>query len=180
MRRRQGIAAAFAAMALTTALMAQTARAEYTGPVTCRVLVDSFLEAEQELDRQAERELEEQIKDEAAEWEKELLAQLVAAEAEGEELLGKRYIIDVVMNRVEDPDFPDTIRGVIYQPGQFSCIDNGRFERAAWEVSESDFEAVRTGLKSRINRQVLFFTAGNYGKYGTPAFKCGSHYFSKK
>ena len=31
------------------------------------------------------------------------------------------------MNRVKSPEFPNTIAGVIYEPGQFSSIKDGQF-----------------------------------------------------
>ena len=50
-----------------------------------------------------------------------LIAQLVMAEAENQSELGKRLVIDTVLNRVDhpDPQFPDTVYEVIYQKNQF-------------------------------------------------------------
>jgi N-acetylmuramoyl-L-alanine amidase len=49
----------------------------------------------------------------------------------------------VVLNRVEHPSFPNTISGVIYQSGAFSCIDDGQF----WEpVSDSAYRAAKEAL----------------------------------
>ena len=33
----------------------------------------------------------------------------------------------VILNRIEHPSFPDTLAGVIYQPGAFSCLNDGQF-----------------------------------------------------
>jgi len=52
----------------------------------------------------------------------ELLARLIYAEARGESYRGKVAVGAVVMNRVRDKDFPGTIKGVIYQQGQFAPI----------------------------------------------------------
>lgn len=49
-----------------------------------------------------------------------LLARLIHAEGGSESYDTQLKIGSVVMNRVDDPDFPDTIREVIYQPNQFS------------------------------------------------------------
>lgn len=57
-----------------------------------------------------------------------LLAKIAMAEAEGEPTTGKALVIQVVLNRVWSKDFPDTIREVLYQNGQFSPIANGRFD----------------------------------------------------
>ena len=58
-----------------------------------------------------------------------LLAKIAMAEAEGEDTEGKALVMLVVLNRAwGDNEFPDTIEEVIYQPGQFSPISNGRFD----------------------------------------------------
>lgn len=107
-----------------------------------------------------------------------LLCQLVAAEAENQPFEGKRAVVAVVLNRVDYGDpFEDTIEGVIFQENQFSCINDGRFFAASEYVSEEDQEAVWTELAERSDPEILFFTAGDYGAYGTPAYSIGDHYF---
>lgn len=54
------------------------------------------------------------------EKELDLLARLIFSEGGGESYETKLKIGSVVMNRVEDPKFPNTIREVIYQKSQFS------------------------------------------------------------
>ena len=54
-----------------------------------------------------------------------LLAKLVYAEARGESYKGQVAVAAVVLNRVASPQFPNTITGVIYQNGAFSCVSNG-------------------------------------------------------
>jgi spore germination cell wall hydrolase CwlJ-like protein len=49
-----------------------------------------------------------------------LLALCVEAEAGDQDLYGKRLVVDVVLNRVDSPDFPDTIAEVITQVRQFA------------------------------------------------------------
>lgn len=57
-----------------------------------------------------------------------LLAKIAMAEAEDQDVKGKALVILVVLNRVLDSDFPDTIREVLYEEKQFSPVSNGRFE----------------------------------------------------
>ena len=57
----------------------------------------------------------------------ELLARLINGEARGESYLGQVAVGAVIMNRVKSPMFPNTIAGVIYEPGQFSSINDGQF-----------------------------------------------------
>jgi N-acetylmuramoyl-L-alanine amidase len=56
-----------------------------------------------------------------------LLARLISAEARGEPYVGQVAVGAVVLNRVEHPSFPNSISGVVYQPGAFSCLDDGQF-----------------------------------------------------
>ena len=108
----------------------------------------------------------------------ELLCQLVAAEAENQPFEGKRAVVAVVLNRVDYGwPFEDTIEGVIFQEGQFSCISDKRFFDAAEYVSDEDREAVTAELSERKYSEYLYFTAGHYGDYGTPAEPIGDHYF---
>ena len=70
----------------------------------------------------------------------ELLARIISAEARGEPYIGQVAVGAVVLNRVESSSFPDSISGVIYQPGAFTAITDGQINeavtdsarRAAW------------------------------------------------
>lgn len=131
---------------------------------------------ENELVEEEKEEAEDIYKFEASEYEIELLALVTMAEAEGESDEGKRLVIDTILNRVDSGYFPDTIEGVIYQSGQFSSMWNGRVDRCY--VRDDICELVREELQSRVDYDVIFFTAGGYGYYGTPMYSVGNHYFS--
>lgn len=106
----------------------------------------------------------------------ELLALVTIAEAEGESEEGKRLVIDTILNRVDSDIFPNTIYDVVYQSGQFSSMWNGRASRVC--VTDNVRWLVREEMDSRSNRDVIYFTAGRYGQYGTPLFQVGNHYFA--
>lgn len=72
-----------------------------------------------------------------------LLARLISAEARGEPYIGQVAVGAVVLNRVEHPSFPNSLAGVIYQPGAFSCLDDGQFDEP---VSESAYRAAREAM----------------------------------
>lgn len=72
-----------------------------------------------------------------------LLARIISAEARGEPYLGQVAVGAVVLNRVEHPSFPDTINGVIYQPGAFTALTDGQFNVA---VADSAKKAAREAL----------------------------------
>ena len=114
---------------------------------------------------------EQQVTDEDI-W---LIAWITMGEAEGECEEGKRLVIDTILNRVDNNSFPDTIYDVIYQPSQFSCVWDGRLDRTA--ATEEVCQLVREELINRCNYEVLYFTAGGYGKLGEHLFQVGNHYF---
>jgi len=56
-----------------------------------------------------------------------MLARVVHGEARGEPYKGKVAVAAVVMNRLQSSQFPDTIAGVIFQPGAFTAVDDGQY-----------------------------------------------------
>lgn len=64
-----------------------------------------------------------------------LLARIISAEARGEPYTGQVAVGAVVLNRVEHPSFPNTLAGVVYQPGAFSALNDGQFNQAVAESS---------------------------------------------
>ncbi len=65
-----------------------------------------------------------------------LLARTISAESRGEPYEGQVAVGAVILNRVEHPSFPNTIAGVIYQSGAFSCIDDGQINSPVSETSK--------------------------------------------
>ena len=72
-----------------------------------------------------------------------LLARVISAEARGEPYSGQVAVGAVILNRVEHPSFPNTIAGVVYQPGAFTCMVDGQFNEP---VAESAVRAARDAL----------------------------------
>lgn len=58
-----------------------------------------------------------------------LLARMISAEARGEPYTGQVAVGAVILNRVDHPSFPNTIAGVIYQPGAFSALYDGQYDQ---------------------------------------------------
>lgn len=65
-----------------------------------------------------------------------LLARVISAEARGEEYAGQVAVGACVLNRVNHPSFPDTIAGVIYQPGAFSALNDGNWEKPVYDSAK--------------------------------------------
>lgn len=110
----------------------------------------------------------------------ELLALIIRAEAGNQSLEGKRAVADVVLNRVDSEQFPDTLKEVIYQEGQFNCVADGSFATAVYTKDETDYEAARIELSNRTDTEILYFQTNSYSPYGTPAYVIGDHYFAKQ
>lgn len=107
-----------------------------------------------------------------------LIALLTMAEAEGESELGKRLVIDTILNRMDSFDFPDTVTEVICEPGQFSPIWNGRIEECY--VMDDIVELVKEELLERTDYDCVFFRTICFSDFGTPLFQEGNHFFSGK
>lgn len=106
-----------------------------------------------------------------------LIALVTMAEAEGECELGKRLVIDTILNRMDhEKKWPDTAYGVIYQPNQFTSMWNGRVDRCY--VRDDIVQLVREELESRTNYDCYYFRMDYYCQWGPPLFQVGCHYFS--
>ncbi|WP_428908220.1 cell wall hydrolase [Niallia sp. Krafla_26] len=118
--------------------------------------------------------------------EKDLLARLVSAEAKGESYAGKVAVATVVLNRVDHPDFPDTVKDVIYQ------IDGGHYAFTPVQNEEINKAADTASVKA-VNEALAFRGQGNGSLYfynpntstskwilsRQPTVKIGNHVFAK-
>ncbi|CAG9607558.1 cell wall hydrolase [Pseudoneobacillus rhizosphaerae] len=86
-----------------------------------------------------------------------LLARLVRAEAQTEPFEGKIAVACVVLNRVESSLFPDTIKEVIYEPGQFQPVSNGEIHEPADEDSIAAVKEALTEKRNIVPESTLFF-----------------------
>ena len=72
-----------------------------------------------------------------------LLAKCVHAEARGEPYVGQVAVAAVILNRVDSPEFPNTISGVIYQPWAFTAVNDGQINL---EPNDSAYSAAKDAL----------------------------------
>ena len=111
-----------------------------------------------------------------------LLARLISAEARGEPYTGQVAVGAVVLNRVQHASFPDTIAGVIYQPGAFSCMNDGNWNET---VSASSKKAAMDCLNGwdPSGGSIYYYNPAkttNKSIRSRPVVKViGSHYFAK-
>lgn len=74
-----------------------------------------------------------------------MLARLIHGEAEAEPYIGKVAVGAVVLNRVENPKFPGTLAGVLYQPHAFEAVSNGRVYNSPNQDSRRAAQAAING-----------------------------------
>ena len=99
---------------------------------------------------------------ELSETDYDTLLRIVEAEAGGEDENGKLLVANVVLNRVDSPLFPDTVREVVYQQDygvyQFSPVKDGRIDRVT--VSDETRRAVERAVYGEdLSRGALYFAA---------------------
>ena len=120
-----------------------------------------------------------------------VLLRIVEAEAGGEDTEGKLLVANVVLNRVRNDKFPDTVREVVFQKTngvtQFSPVSNGRYYTV--EITTETVNAVERALMGEdISQGALFFAARKYADNNrmrwfdeklTFLFEHGGHEFFK-
>ena len=115
--------------------------------------------AAEELEARIAKELEEKrIK--LSETDKNVLLRIVEAEATGEDVTGKMLVANVILNRVNSDQFPDTVEKVVFQQKggkyQFSPIRDGRYNKVS--ISDTTREAVERVLNGEDQSQgALYF-----------------------
>ena len=120
--------------------------------------------AEVELEARIAKEREER-KIKLSEADKNALLRIVEAEATGEDIRGKMLVANVILNRVNSDEFPDSVEGVVFQKKgktyQFSPLLDGRYHSVS--ISEETKEAVERVLYGEDESQgALYFMSRRY------------------
>lgn len=105
-----------------------------------------------------------------------LLATIIYCEAGAEPFEGKCAVGACVINRVRSAEFPNTILGVIYDPGQFTPVTTGRFALAlAQGVPDECYQAAQMAMNGYNNiGSYLYFRTPNGRVQG---LQIGGHIF---
>jgi len=109
--------------------------------------------------------LEQKVMYDLPDEELETLLRIVEAEAGTEDEEGKLLVANVVLNRMADEQFPDTISGVVFQKengtAQFSPVSDGSYYQV--EISDETVSAVGRALMGEdISQGALYFAARKY------------------
>ncbi|WP_423244810.1 spore cortex-lytic enzyme [Fonticella tunisiensis] len=111
-----------------------------------------------------------------------LLARLINGEARGEPYIGQVAVGGVIMNRVRDPRFPNTIPGVIYQPGAFTAIVDGQIHARILPTSQKAAQDALNGWDPSGGALYYYNPAKTTNKWiwSRPIIKrIGKHVFCK-
>ena len=113
-----------------------------------------------------------------------LMARAINGEARGEPYEGQVAVGAVILNRVKDSRFPNSISGVIYQPGAFTAVSDGQINAAISEGS-TVYKAAQDAINGwdPTSGCVYYFnpnTATNKWIWSRPLVKTiGKHRFCK-
>lgn len=116
-----------------------------------------------------------------SENDRKLLLRIAQSEAGNQGPDGMWLVMSVVMNRVKSDEWPDTIREVINQTGQFSPISDGRFNKV--EISEDAYEALARIEAGDIAQSIIAFEVQKsdvLDQYFAMAFEFKDHKFYTK
>lgn len=88
------------------------------------------------------------------------LEKLVEAESSNEPYEGKVAVANVILNRVLDNEFPNTVDGVIKQPGQYSpWVDGSIYERTASNSTKIAVQEVFDQGRRVISEDTVYFVS---------------------
>ena len=107
-------------------------------------------------------------------------ARLIEAEASSEDIVGKTFVADVVINRVFSDIFPNTISEVINDPGQFDPVDN-KYINYAVPSHDAKVAAMKALNGEGGSKGALYFQKSKATEWGdkTFLFRYGNHSFYK-
>ena len=111
-----------------------------------------------------------------------ILYRIVQAEAGDQSLKGRIMVVNVIMNRVRNENFPDTVRGVVFQKSQFSPVGSGSYYKV--KPDETTKRAVQAAVNGEdyVEGALYFCTraiAGRFSRYLTRVTSEGDHVFFK-
>jgi N-acetylmuramoyl-L-alanine amidase len=111
-----------------------------------------------------------------------LMARAVYGEARGESYTGQVAIAAVILNRVQSASFPNSIAGVIYEPGAFTAVADGQINLTPNETAKKAVIDAINGWDPTGNAIYYFnpATATNKWIWSRPQIKqIGKHIFCK-
>lgn len=115
-------------------------------------------------------------------YEVDMMAKVIYSEARGEKYKGQVAVGAVVMNRIQSDEFPDTMKGVVFQKNAFTAVSDGQYNLKPNQTAYSAaLDAVR-GWDPTKNSLYYFNPKTATSKWiwsRTPKVQIGKHVFAK-
>ena len=111
-----------------------------------------------------------------------LLARCVSAEARGEPYVGQVAVAAVILNRIDDPAFPNTVADIIYQPLAFSSVADGQINMAPTSSALKAAQEAASGVDPTGGAIFFFNPAKTKNKYiwsRPQIMQIGNHIFTR-
>lgn len=111
-----------------------------------------------------------------------LISRFVYAEARGEPYQGQVAVAAVILNRVKDSRFPNTVSGVVYQQGAFTCVTDGQINLSPNSTAQKAAQDAINGWDPTYGAIYYFNpnTASNAWIWSRPVtVTIGNHRFCK-
>ena len=114
------------------------------------------------------------------------MAQALYYEARGEGERGQEAVAEVILRRTKSGNHPSTVCGVVYEPHQFSFVDDGsmshKLDRRAWETAyDLSVRILKGEIVTAMTRQATFYhhvsVSPNWSKTFIRTAKIGNHLF---
>ncbi len=94
----------------------------------------------------------------------ELLARVIRAEAEAEPYTGQVAVGAVILNRIQNSQFPNTMAGVVYQPHAFESVSNGSVNQSPTDSTRKAAQAALSGWDPS-GGAIFFFNPAKVGAH---------------
>ena len=111
-----------------------------------------------------------------------LISRFVYAESRGEPYQGQVAVAAVILNRVKDSRFPNTVSGVVYQSGAFTCVTDGQINLSPNNTAKKAAQDAMNGWDPSLGAVYYFNpnTATSKWIWSRPmTIKIGKHRFCK-
>ena len=111
-----------------------------------------------------------------------LISRFVYAESRGEPYQGQVAVGAVILNRVKDSRFPNTVSGVVYQSGAFTCVTDGQINLSPNNTAKKAAQDAMNGWDPSLGAVYYFNpnTATSKWIWSRPmTIKIGKHRFCK-
>lgn len=112
----------------------------------------------------------------------EMMAKIVHGEARGESFIGKVGVAAVVLNRIEDPDFPDSTEEVVFQRNAFTAVNDDQYLLTPTKSAYDAVKEAMDGIDPTMGAVYYYNPAGVSDEWifsRTVLTQIGRHFFAE-